>query len=345
MKKRKNNPLVSVIILNWNGKEYLEDCLCSLKAQSFKEFEIVLVDNGSTDDSVHYVNEHFGGMVRLLELRENKGFAGGNNEGIGLARGKHIALLNNDTEVDIHWLKNLVECIEGDEHVGMVGSKILNFYRRDEIDNTGHLIYPDGLNRGRGRLEEDQGQYDNKVEILFPSGCAALYRKSMLEEIQGFDDTFFAYGDDADIGLHGRLLGYRAAYCPAAVVYHKYSKTAGRYSAMKAFHVERNRVWILLKYFPLSSILASPYYTAKRIFMQGYGVLTHRGAASRFAENTSWGALTETFLRAYKSAFAGIPAVLKKRKQIQKRKKMGPWEFRGLLKSHGISCKEISLKD
>jgi GT2 family glycosyltransferase len=345
MKMKQDNPLVTVIILNWNGREFLDDCLCSLQAQSFKNFETVFVDNGSTDNSVYYVKEHFGSQVRLLELPENRGFAGGNNEGIAIAKGEYIALLNNDTEVDIHWLENLVECIEQDENVGMVGSKVLNFYRRREIDNTGHLMYPDGLNRGRGRLEEDHGQYDNKRDILFPSGCAALYRKIMLDEMGGFDEAFFAYGDDADIGLHGRFLGYGALYCPRAVVYHKYSATAGSYSPMKAFYVERNRVWILLKYFPIRNIILSPFYTLKRLSFQGYGILAEKGAANKFVRNSSTGKLIRIIIKAYISALKGIPDIWEKRKKILHGKAISNREMTRLLKAFRISCKDIALSD
>jgi len=339
------NPLVSVIILNWNGRDYLADCLSSMKRQSLKDFEIILVDNGSKDGSVNLIKKHYDDLVRLIRLSENRGFAGGNNVGIKEAKGKYIALLNNDTEVDREWLENLVFCMECDDRTGMVGSKVLNYYRRSEIDNTGHLIYPDGLNRGRGRLDKDLSQYDEKIDILFPSGCAALYKKELLDDISGFDETFFAYGDDADIGLNGRYLGYKAIFCPKAIVYHKYSGTTGHYSAMKAFYVERNRIWILIKYFPISYIILSPFYTLKRLSFQGYGILTHQGAAGRFAQSESLSHIMKTFLHAYISAFRGIPGMLKKRKRILKRKQMTTRDFKRLLKIHRISCKEISLNE
>ncbi|MBN1102790.1 MAG: glycosyltransferase family 2 protein [Deltaproteobacteria bacterium] len=339
------SPVVSVIILNWNGKRYLSACLDSLRAQTLRDVEVIVVDNGSVDGSVEFIETHYGDRVHLIALPQNRGFAGGNNVGIGQARGRYVALLNNDIEAHPEWLANLVSCMEHGPQIGMVGSKVLNFCRRDEIDNTGHLMYPDGLNRGRGRLERDTGQYDGQREILFPSGCAALYRRKMLEEIGGFDETFFAYGDDADIGLHGRLLGYDAVFCPEAVVYHRYSGTVGSYSAMKAFHVERNRIWILLKYFPVSSIVTSPFYTLARFALHAYGIFTGRGAAGRFATNASIGRLVRTILRAYASAIRGLPGVLRRRKRIVRHRKLTGGEFRKLLVQHRISCREIALKD
>jgi GT2 family glycosyltransferase len=343
--KSTESPLVSVIIVNWNRKDYLEECLPTLINQSFKDFEIILVDNGSSDDSVSFINQHYNYAVRLIQLPVNKGFAGGNNVGIKAARGEYIALLNNDTEVEKEWLYNLVNCMQSDDRIGMVGSRVLNYYRRKEIDNTGHLMYPDGLNRGRGRLEEDRGQFDTNTNILFPSGCAALYRKMIFDASGGFDETFFAYGDDADIGLFGNYIGYRAVYCPQAVVYHKYSGTAGSYSLDKMFYVERNRIWLLVKYFPLSNILASPYFTLKRIFFHAYGALTKRGAAGQLARKESVTVIMKSLLSAYLSAFKGILEMVKKRNRIRKCRMITDKEFNNLLKLHKISCREIALKE
>jgi GT2 family glycosyltransferase len=338
-------PLVSVIIVNWNGRRYLDTCLSSLKAQTFSDYEVILVDNGSTDGSMDFIEQHYRDFLSVISLPENRGFTGGNNAGIARARGIYVALLNNDTEVDREWLARLVDCIQSDDRIGMAGSKILNYDRREEIDNTGHLIYPDGLNRGRGRLERDHGQYDFQTEILFPSGCAALYQKKMLDEVGGFDETFFAYGDDADIGLHGRFLGYQAAYCPKAVVFHRYSGTSGMYSTAKAFYVERNRLWVLIKYFPLEWILISPYFTMKRLFLQGYGIITGRGAAGKLAEEASFAVIAKAFFGAYRSAFLGLPEMLTKRKKIRHNQRISKKDFKTLLRRHAISCKEIALKE
>jgi len=337
--------LVSLIIVNFDGRHHLEGCLSSLQKQAFRDFEIIVVDNGSHDDSLDFLKRSYGDTIRVIPLPNNMGFAGGNNEGIKVAKGKYIGLLNNDTEVDSEWLARLVACMESNPRAGMVGSKILNYYRRDEIDNTGHLLYPDGLNRGRGRLEKDQKQYDDKKEILFPSGCAALYRRDMLDAIGGFDETFFAYGDDTDIGLHGRYLGYEAIYCPEAVIYHKYSGTAGSYSALKAFYVERNRLWILVKYFPLADILLSPYFTLKRIALQAWGIIVNRGSAAKMVRSESVFILFKTFLRSYLSAFTGLPQMLKKRRSIFEHKRISRREFRSLMQRHRLSCREVALKD
>lgn len=339
------NPLVSVIVVNWNGREYLGECLQSLAHQSFVDFEVILVDNGSTDGSVEHVQSRFPGFARILQNPKNLGFSGGNNRGIKEARGKYIALLNNDAKADPHWLMELVRTAEADHQAGMLASKI---YLQDGwkiIDNVGHLIYRDGLNRGRGRLEEDHGQFDKMEEVLFPSGCAALYRREMLEEIGLFDEDFFAYGDDTDIGLKGRLAGWKCFYIPQAIVYHRYSQSSNPYSPLKAFYVERNRVWIAVKYFPLPLLLKSPFYTLWRFFLQGYGALTGRGAAGKFSQEYSRFFLMKILVKAYFSAVRGLPWMWQKRKEMRKLTRVNQEEILSWFNRFGISAREISLKE
>lgn len=340
-----SSPFVSVILVNWNGREYLGECLGSLRSQTFTDFEVVLVDNGSTDGSVEYIGSYFPEFSRIIRNEENRGFARGNNQGIRVARGKYIALLNNDARADSHWLEELVKAGEEDPLTGMLASKVYLQGRGRVIDNVGHLIYRDGLNRGRGRLEVDQGQYDGKEEVLFPSGCAALYRLQMLDEIGLFDEDFFAYGDDTDIGLRGRLAGWRCLYVPQAVVYHRYSQSSGPYSPLKAFLAERNRVWIAVKYFPLSMLLKSPFYTLLRFLLQGYGALVGRGAAGKFSQEYSPFSLLKILLRAYVSASQGLPKMWRKRKEIRKLTKVSQKEIYSWFNQFGISAREISWKE
>ncbi len=338
-------PLVSVVVVNWNGKEYLEKCLPSLEKQTYPKFEVILVDNGSTDDSLNFIEKHYSNFVKVIRNPENFGFSRGCNTGVQAAQGKYIAVLNNDTEVDPHWLEELVKVAEKDEKVGMCATKIYSYYDRKTIDCVGHLIYPDGLNRGRGRLEIDKGQYDKEEEVFSPSGCAALYRNKMLEEIGLFDETYFAYGEDIDLGIRGRLAGWKCVYVPSAVVYHMYSMTSGKYSSLKAFYVERNRIWVLLKLFPLPLLIVSPVYTLIRYFWQAYGAFTHQGASGVFVEKLPKVELLITLVKAYASALKGLPAILKKRRLIQAQNKVSLGEFIGWLRKFPISAKEISLKE
>ena len=341
----KSDPLASVVIPNWNGKRFLEECLDSLKEQSFRDFEIILVDNGSSDGSADWLEGRYGHWVKVLRSKKNLGFAGGCNAGIHLARGKYIVLLNNDTVVEPGWIEELIKPIEADSTVGMCASKVLSYDRPEVLEATGELLFRDGLNRARGHLEVDRGQYDSDVEIFFPPGCGALYRKTLLDEVGLFDEDFFAYGEDTDIGLRGRLAGWTCIYAPRAVVYHKGSGSTSRYSSFKAFYVERNRVWIALKYFPLFHLFLTPFYTLIRFFFQTYGALTHRGAAGRFTRDHSPLALLWILLKAYGSAMRFLIRMWGKRRALRKLRRVKNEEFSEWLRRFGISAKTIALMD
>lgn len=338
-------PRVSVVIPNLNGITILGCCLASLERQVFKDFEVVLVDNGSTDGSVKYAKAEFPWLDNVIENPSNLGFARACNQGIEASRGDLVALLNNDTEAEPSWLSELVKSADGNPGAGMFASKTLFFDRRDVIDTTGHLIYPDGLNRGRGRLEIDEGQYDNKPDVFFPSGCAALYRKQMFDEIGTFDEYHFAYGDDTDIGIRGRLAGWKCVFVPTAVVYHRYSITTGEYSPAKVFLVERNRIWIVWKYFPMRRLLASPFFSLLRYCYQAYGAVTGKGAAGRFASQHSFWRLLTGVTKAYLCAFMQAPRVWKERGRMAKVKKVSEAEIDRWFRDYRMSVKEISLKD
>jgi GT2 family glycosyltransferase len=304
-----------------------------------------VVDNGSTDGSIEMLRAGFADLVEVVTLPENRGYAEAMNIGMAAARGEYYLALNNDAVAAPGWAAALVAAADGDERTGMCASKILNAEDRTLIDNTGHLLYRDGLNRGRGRLERDTGQWDTPGEALFPSGCAALYRRRMIEEIGTYDAAFFAYGDDTDIGLRGRIAGWRCLYVPAAVVYHHYSATAGSYSAFKAFHVERNRAWIAIKYFPLRYLLASPGWTLARFALQAWGAVTGKGAAGRFAADQSKPALLAVLVRAYASAAAGLPLMLRERRLMGRIRRTGAADFGRWFREFGMSAREIALKD
>ncbi len=338
-------PLVSVIIVNWNGKHLLGECLDSLFAQSFKNFEVIITDNGSKDGSTEYIRGRYP-KVRLVELPENVGYAGGNNAGIGIALGKYLAFLNNDTKVDPAWLENLIKEAEtGLSSVGMWASKILTYDDPGVIDNVGLLIYPDGLGRGKGRLERDQGQYDKRAEALIPSGCAALFRRAVLDDVGLLDKDFFAYADDVDLGLRARFAGWGCVYVPAAKVYHKYSSSSSAYSPFKAFLVERNRVWVLLKYYPMGLILASPYFTVKRLLIQLYGAMTGKGASGRFLEQQSVLQALVILIRAWFSALAKLPKIVRQRRSYSKERRISRSERSRLFREFRISARELALKE
>jgi GT2 family glycosyltransferase len=334
--------LVSVVIVNWNGFPFVHECIQSVRDQDYPATEIVVVDNSSTDGSRDWLRSQTG--LSLVELDRNTGFAGGTNAGIRASRGELIALLNNDAVAEPGWLSALVRAL-ADQTIGMVASKVLFYERRDTIDKVGHLMYPDGLNRGRGAGEVDCGQYDDDPEVLFPDGCASLYRRSTLDDTGLFDEQYFAYGDDADLGLRARWRGWSCAYAPDARVYHHHSRTLGKYSPAKAYLVERNRLWVLVKLLPWRLVLASPVLSAWRFFWHAVSVFRGRGLAGGVTREYSPAALLWAAVRAYASGTAGLLPILRKRREVFRRRRVGTREFLALLRRHRISARELAMRD
>jgi len=338
------SPLVSIIIPNLNGKRFLKGCFSSLNEQTYQNFEIILVDNGSTDDSVNFVKKSFS-KVKIITNKKNLGFAQANNQGFEIAVGEYIVTLNNDTRTDREWLENLVSTAEKNKRIGMCASKILSLKNPSIIDSVGVNICLDGMSRGRGRLETDKGQYDKTEEILLPSACAALYRQKMLQEIGFFDNSFFAYCEDTDLGLRGRLAGWKAVLASQAIVYHYYSGTSSKYSPIKAFLVERNHFWLVIKNFPPGLVLFLPFFTLWRYFLQLLSLLIGRGSSSQFVRNFPFWHLLYSVFRAYFSALKGLPRALKQRFKIKKQQKISNREFYSLLKKFRLNFKELTFKN
>lgn len=338
-------PLISVVIPNWNGKHFLAECIDSLNEQTFRDFEIILVDNGSTDGSAEFAEERYGNFIRIIRNKKNLGFTGGNNVGIEAARGEYIVLLNNDTWAEPTWLEELAKATYLGHPIGMWASKVYSYFRRNQIEAVGELIYWDGLSRSRGQYELEKGQYGEMEGIFFPPGCGGMYRKVVFEEIGLFDEDFFAYGDDAEIGIRARLAGWKCVFVPKAIVYHKSSGSTGQYSPFKAFYVERNRFWITIKYFPFAMLLLSFFFTFYRFAFQAYGALTHRGAAGKFTQMHSPWHLIGILFKAYGSGFRGIPKMWKKRRRLNRLRKVSFGEIFSWFKRFGISVREISLRD
>ena len=339
-----STPAVTAIVLNYNGHGFVTESVRSLLDQEFRDIEVVVVDNASADGSAEEIEAAFGSRVRLVRAPRNLGFGAGNNLGIRGARGRHIVLLNNDAVAAPEFVGELVKAAEADITIGMVAAKVLQYSERDVIDTTGHLLYPDGLNRGRGRLERDEGQYDRCATALFPSGAAALYTRRMLDDIGLFEESFFLYGDDTELGLRGRLSGWGCALAPRAVAYHHYSRSVGAYSTQKAFYVERNRVLVLFRTFPVSLIVVSPAFTALRLALQAWGALTGRGASGRLAAETSLFHLIGLTIRAYGSALAALPHVLGERWRQRVRRRIGTREFLGLMAEHRLRARDAAFK-
>ncbi len=344
MAQSDSGPLVSVIVVNHNRADLLRECLDSLVAQTYPCFEILVVDNGSTDASRDLAAGYPDSRIRLIALEKNLGFGVPNNIGIKQARGTLIALLNNDAVADPVWLQRLVECLASHPDVGMCASKILVYGTR-VIDKAGHLMYPDGQNRGRGTGEIDDGRFDKPGEALFPDGCAALYRREALEQVSGFDPHFFAYADDADLGVCCQLKGWRCLYEPQAVVHHHRSSTSGAYSAEKIYLVERNRFWLAVKSFPWPLLLVTPLFTLNRWIWNLLAALSRKGAAGNFRRQSSLVGLIKVLFRAYRDGLRGLPLMLRARKHIRRGRCLSDWQFYRLLWRFRISARRLALQD
>jgi len=340
-------PLVSVVIPNWNGKEYLGPCITSLRNQSYNNLEIIVVDNASADDSIEFLQKNFP-EVKIIKHSKNLGFGAANNAGIRLARGNYIMMLNNDTRLEPNCIEELKKSIDKDEKYGACASKILLENENNLVDVAGIAVCLDGLSIGRGRLENGD-KFNKEEEVFFASDCACLYKKEMLNNIgltnEIYDEDFFAYADETDMGWRAQLAGWKCIYNPEAVVYHLHSASSSSYSPLKAFLVERNRIWVAIKSFPVHLIILGIFYTILRYFYQAIGALTGKGAAGRFTKEASKCKLMYILLKANVSAFLGLPKMLKKRREIMKKKRISNREISILFKRFGIDAKKIATKE
>jgi GT2 family glycosyltransferase len=295
------SPDTSIVIVTWNGRQYLEHCLTAAQAQHGTDAEIVLVDNGSSDGTQAFVRERFP-AVRLIELGTNHGFAGGCNAGAREARGDYIAFLNNDTVADPGWLHALRRGVDAASRGLLVTSRIVYMHDPSVVDSAG-----DGAFRWGGAYKRLHGeraeQASTPLEVFGVCGAACLMPKVVFEELGGFDEDFFASHEDVDLSYRARLRGYRCRYVPDAIVRHHGSATLGTISRIAVFHGQRNLEWVFLKNTPGSLLLRT---------LPGH-LLYNAAAAAHF---TRLG-LLGTFLRAKAAAVAALPAVMRKRAAIQ----------------------------
>lgn len=252
--KGKRMSKVSVIIPNYNGKKYLRDCLDAMECQSFRDFEVLLIDNGSDDGSGDLIRKEYP-WVRLISLRENTGFCGAVNQGIRNSASPFVILLNNDTVADKNFIKELLKAIEDKPQAFSCQAKLLKMKEQDKMDDGGNYYCALGwaFAQGKGRPERD---YSREKKIFAACGGAAIYRREILDRTGLFDEEHFAYLEDIDIGYRGRLLGYENWYCPDAKVFHVGSGTTGsRYNLFKVRYSSRNNVYLLYKNMPFLQIL------------------------------------------------------------------------------------------
>jgi GT2 family glycosyltransferase len=312
-------PTATVIVLNWNGLRYLDDCFKALLAQEVEGgFEAMLVDNASTDGSVEHVRRTWPG-VRVVRCTANLGFAAGNNIGMRAAAGRHLVLLNTDTRVQPGWLAALVNAAELDPTIGAVTSKLVFMADPGEIQNAGSLLLTDGSGADRGFHERDKGQYQVREEVFGACGAAALYRREMLEDVGHFDETFFNYYEDTDLNWRMRLRGWRVLYEPEALVHHVHTGSSGEWSPFFTYHVDRNRLFMLLKNAPPEMVVQSLSHFAglsgKNAARTALGRFMRPPAALR---RTNLGpGRARIHVNVVRSLAAHMPEMLTKRRQIR----------------------------
>lgn len=245
---------VSVIIPNYNGKKYLKDCLDAMENQSFHDFEVLLIDNGSTDGSQEYVRTSYP-WVKLISLKENTGFCGAVNQGIRNSRSPYVILLNNDTIAENKFIEELIKEIESKPKAFSCQAKLLEMKHPDKIDDGGNYYCALGwaFADGKGKKESS---YNREKQIFAACAGAAVYRRELLKKTGLFDEEHFAYLEDMDIGYRGRLLGYENWFCPKARVLHVGSGTTGsRYNLFKVRYSSRNNIYLIYKNMPLLQII------------------------------------------------------------------------------------------
>jgi GT2 family glycosyltransferase len=296
-------PRVTVVIPNWNGVYLLSRvCLPSLARQSFRDFEVIVVDNGSVDGSCDYLASAWS-EVRIVALGRNRGFPVAVNAGIKASASEYIALVNNDVELDVDWLEHLVIGLDQNTAAGSVTGKLLNFHNRDRIASAGDTITWDGVCDGRGRGQLDTGQHDLTEPVFSGTGAATLYRRSAFHRVGLFDEDFFAVLEDVDWGFRAQLVGLSCWYIPAARAYHLGGVTRKRVSGLLAFLLIRNTLWLALKNLPGPVLRKNSLRVLLISTLRSYRSM--RGGVFR------------PVVKAWLSATCGIPKMMRKRRVIQ----------------------------
>ena len=317
-------PRVTVVIPNWNGERFLRLCLGSLRGQTFRGFETILVDNGSTDCSRAFAKKHFP-EVNVVPLGENRGIAAAFNAGIEVSETEYVVLLNNDTEQDPGWLEALVRAAEDHPEAGLFASKLVDFHDRKVLDGAGDAMRLSGLPYRLGHGERDGGRFDRPAYVFGACAAAALYRRDMLDEVGLFDEDFVSYCEDGDLSFRAQLAGYRCFYVPGAVVYHMGSaSTGGKRSATATRLGSRNSFSLLVKNLPLSAVAhILPFFVL--------------GQLGRLITAAATGSL-RAHLEGLAGAWHHLPLMLEKRARIQKRKKLSDAEVRRLLRESSLAA-------
>lgn len=304
-------PFVSIILVTWNSKKYLQTCLDALSTQTFSDYEVIIIDNGSEDGTLDNLQENNPALhLHIEKLDTNYGFAIANNIGARRARGRWLALLNADAFPKPDWLENLLKAAEQNPEYSAFSSRQIQFNKQHLLDGAGDAYHISGLAwRNSYNLLADEYGLEQK-EIFSPCAAAALYSREEFLKMGGFDEDYFSYFEDVDLGFRMRLNGTKCLYVPEAIVHHVGSASTGKRSDFSVYYGYRNMIWTFVKNMPFPYIwIFLPLHIVAILFFTIY--LTWRGQGSAI-----W--------RAIFDAFVGLPKMLKKRKDIQKNIRIKP---------------------
>ena len=295
-------------MLSYDGRHLLEVILPSLARQRFRDFEVIVVDNGSRDDTIEWLHEQWP-QVQVVSLPQNVGVTAALNVCARAGRGELVGLFNNDLELEPDCLGELVTALHDHPRAGWAGAKLRDFEQRDVLDGAGDVFTWAATGGRRGHGERDVGQYDEPRAIFGACGGAALYRRATLEQVGEFDEDFFAFYEDVDWNLRAQLAGFSCRYVPSAVVYHMGSATIGRgLSDFTRYHLWRNTLWIVAKDLPVGALVRH----APHLLL---GQLVNFAVAVRDRKLTIW-------VRVWRDALRGLPRMLRKRRAVQARRRI-----------------------
>jgi len=326
----KKNPSVSIVVVNHNRKNDLRACLNSIRKMNYSNYELVLVDNASTDGSVELIKRNFK-WAKLIENKENVGPVRARNKGIRASGGKLIAFLDSDTEVRKNWLSDLVKVIESDDKIGACACKVMLFSNKNLINSAGMGCdkYGFAFSRGlicRGNFEKDRGQYDKLEEVFSAYTAAMLVRKDVLSEVNLLNQNLEMYYEDVELSWKIRLAGYKIVYVPTSVVFHKMSVIKTPFTTKVKYYTERNRLTTMLQNYSLPMLMdILPLYS----FLKLSEFLLYL-AFGKF--ESAWKLLSGIF-----SNIKELPRILKDRRAVQKKiRKVSDKEITKYMKNYSV---------
>ncbi len=315
--------------------------MACLASQTYRDFETIIVDNSESGVAAAFAEPP---RVRVLEAGENLGFGAAVNLAIENSQSELTCTLNDDAYPQPQWLDSLVRAANSHPETSMFACQIRLASQPAQLDSAGLGIYADGTTKQRGH-REPAGDYSEPGEVLIPSACAALYRRALLNRVDAFDGDYFLYCEDTDLGLRARLAGENCLYVPQAVVDHDYSVSSGRASRLKAYYVERNRLWTVFKTFPMMLWPLVPFFSMWRYLWHLRALLSGRGLAAEFTRGgESWWRLVLIVGSAHVQALSHLPTLLAKRRRVRASAVLGRWEFWKLLRRYYASASQIAMQ-